>query len=816
VLEILEKNRRAIKLAELAAFIHDLDKMEKDFLKDSESHSCSELYTDYKYIDTEKTFPLVKKKKIQSYGLSNIELELTDFNYEFVYSKLLKKNIENGNIDLLSAFIYHHDNDPQENIPIVGQIVHPALCGADGIDSELDKNAIKEQDDDQPFNIDTSFGIKSHVWNSDLHKVIIKLKNNCSIYDLKSLFKNALGETRYPCNDVTLWDHSYSVAGMTKAILVKILLEYNSKIFSKEKLYMLPLRSGKGNDNRTDFTFVKVSIDRSFLLSRGQKAGDIWGISEQVENLQNEIKRVVEDGLLIGNETYSDEDKQLFLIPKLGTWKIDNKNIFAEDIQENFEREVKEKLTVKIENWLISNNCHEFPFAIDFANYVDSEKEKNVSKRILNRSKKLFSSRPECKQAKNCLLQLKNMMKQNTGRCEVCGVRSAKQKEQLCQRCIDRRSNPESNRNRNSRKKNSTSDLSKLINKKEENKLVLISASFDLSKLYDGTIFDKVKIGKEKKNPSLGRLNRSYETLKNFFMDFQEKEVTRIAEYGFFPITTSPQRMEFVIAGKRGDEIISSLYKAYQKNFGKFRDVLPLNIGAIYFYSKFPLYAVLEAEQNMRESFKTKIRKWESEKRIKDPAKFSKIGDSAGYAVWDIDKKLSDGTADEFHKLNFNSEMSEGCFDFVLIDSAAKRHKFTKNKLDHHIFGMRKSYPLSVISDFNRIWTLISKLEKNQISIIENQIYEKIQTWGDKFTNRDDVFRNFCKSVVMSPNAFGKKNTKEPYSLHNSYYPKLLEDHTQIDEKNSNKNLIIRSAQNGLLLDVIDLYIHLENKILEK
>ncbi len=804
MLEIIQKNKEAIKLAELAALIHDLDKMEPEFLDNPVFHTAAK-----ESKNSGKTVSEIKKERWNKYFKGfDTEIRLNDIDLKNIKSITGVSHNEVNTGFLSSPFVYHHENDEKNTVyDLVGLIVQGGVCGADGIDSELDKNA-KMPQEGKPFKIDSPFGIQDKTWSSQLDQIISEIQNKSNKKDLKELMKNSLGATQYPCNDVTLWDHSYSVASMSKSILVKILLEYASKEFSTENQYMLPLRSGKGEDNKTDFTFLKVSIDRSYLLSRGQKTGDIWGISEQVEDLQDYIKHYVENEFLIGNETYVDEDKQLFLIPKLGTWKQNSKNVFDDDIQENFESEIREKITNKIEEWLIAEDCNEFPFSIEFANYANSEDEKNVSKRILTRSKQLLSSQSECKQSVKCLLELKSSA--HLAKCEVCGIRSGK--NGICKSCETRRSDAKTDMRRNSKRTNATSNLQRLINKKVENKLVLLSASFDLSKLYNGTIFEKVEISKEEtKNPSLGRLNRSYETLKEFFENFQNVEVTKIAKKGYYPITTSPQRMEFVVAGKVADEVISKLYEEYQKNFGKFRDVLPLNIGAIFFYSKFPLYAVLEAEQNMRISFKTKSRKWDSENKIFDSAKFAKIGDSASYAKWNIDTKLSDGRDDTFHKLDFNTTMQEGCLDFVLIDSAAKRHKFTEKGLEHHICGVRKSYPLSVISDFERIWSLVDGLEKNQISIIENLICERIQSW-DKFHNQDEVFRKFSESVIMSPNAFGKKVKENNNSSEKDYYKYLKERVDSSNSEDSNKNLIVRAATNGLLLDVIDLFIHLENK----
>ena len=376
---------------------------------------------------------------------------------------------------------------------------------------------------------------------------------------------------------------------------------------------------------------------------------------------------------------------------------------------------------------------------------------------------------------------------------------------------------------------------------------MLNTAQFDLRSIRDGSIFESVRWqsgnNTVKKNPSPGRLYRCWETLESFFREFVEDVVpndTEIKElFGIiendnegiktFRITISPKTLQFITTAQAAPIVINKMYELYEKQFGKFRNNLPLSIGAIFFYKKFPLYAVFDAAKNMKILLKPSVSEenWKVTDRRNDngentlflePHKKNGFGSGDNVFIWKIPILLSDNKrADMFHP-NFkvstdnNNErykhvseitandsvyVRDGKFEFTLLGSAVQRHSIMHDRIRHHIFGKKTPYDLSVISLFPRLEKLIDRLSDTQIKQMESLLIEKMLSWKiewKKVVNENDspekkTVENFCKSVLFSKNAFGKK----------AIYDKL---------KNGDKELLIRSAVSGLLIDFLDIKLH--------
>lgn len=925
MLEILKNNKKAILAAELGAFLHDLDKLHPDFYKNLNNQSKEESQNNsFNHTDGSK----IKIKVLEQIGLMDrlksipVTLEKEGIN------PIISINKETGyeftllfpaTIDVNDAFIYHHDKEDEPK-SLLTYLTSAGLGGCDGIDSELDKNNARSEQKgifyiDSPFGYN-DFGIENDPIDSTKEKTgkcipnfdgaVAVIKKYISQFldkpdktrhnilkELKPIYSRGLGETRYPCNDVTLWAHSYSVASMTKALLAKVLLETSLPSCSATTNYKLPVRSHSykekeesekhwTNKNYTDFTFMKVTFDREYLWSTAVKVGDIMGMAARVTCLQKRLKRFVETELLVGNESYRDQERQLFLIPQLGTW-FDEKgeSIFPENIQENFENTLKTKIKQFITRELSANESRgdekifefcELPFAVTFVTKDDdktSYKELDgVTKRLLSRSKSLLNTTAICKQE---ALYLTQETVTGKGRCDVCRIRYANQsaqREHLCIACHYRR-----HESREPSVKHLTSELESLIPKKSnESRLALIYMGFNLTPLYTGTIFDKVCWnGKGKKNPSAGRLYRSWEVLQEFLeycrdriagedklRNRTENRETEKENPIVFPITSmrsTPERMEFVIRGSRASKVMTAIYDEYEKRFGKFRDCLPFSIGCIYFYKKFPLYVVMETARGMRKTFmntpanKTNngsdMKTYRVQKKINDNPQFTTLylsevdsnlsrimnkGMPASWVEWEIYNKRSNDKLrknDNFHcqfkclkdpknESNtpstkkdeaYTSEaltkigkehtilVQEGFFDFILAESAQTRNAFSSKGRAHHILGERPSYPVGTVRDFDRLWKLLTTLHISQVSAIEGLLVEKMLLWREKWWEDPETSKAFCRLVLFSPNAFGKLNKKN-----------------ESDADNSDEAVLLRAAWNGLLLDVIDLYKHLENK----
>ena len=129
--------------------------------------------------------------------------------------------------------------------------------------------------------------------------------------------------------------------------------------------------------------------------------------------------------------------------------------------------------------------------------------------------------------------------------------------------------------------------------------------------------------------------------------------------------------------------------------------------------------------------------------------------------------------------------LTENGFDFLLLDTVDVRHSFSEQGRRHHIFGKANRYELKDFSSFEKVWRYLEKLEKSQIGNIENALIAKHLDWGDA---AGEAYRAFAGMILFAPNALGRIDCQ------------------------GNESFLLDSAVSGLLLDVIDLYIHIENK----
>ncbi len=844
---ILQLNKEAIIQVETGALLHDLDKLEPAFLENPAYHSRPHELAggrgrSVREIRGERWQRLVGRDQ-------EIEVAGLDLNaISFAHDDVTPDRTSFGSI--ASAFIDHHENNAT-TYSLFAWLMHGGGSGSDGIDSEMDKTGGGEQEASPPV-IDTPFGHKQGYWQ-DVRAEVRQLldavdfsgiERRSLFAALKEPFSRVLGETRYPCNDVTLWAHAFSSASLCKALLAKVLIEFSSGRFSPEKPYCMPQRTTKRAHNPSDFTFVQVAFDRDFFLSRAQKVGDIAGMTAQIAEIQDALRIFIEEELLVANQTYRDEERQLFLLPRLNTWFRDDGEVFP-GLHERFEAELGKLLRNKIEELLIGSQCQNLPFAIDFAGSGNKPKGK-VSERIIERSKELLGREADCSQSVRALLsaEVDFDSHSDSGRCEICGIRRISRddrvarQQKLCVSCLARRRNAGALRRRNRKLEHTTTDLSRLLDSASgENRLVMLSLAFDLEKLHDGTlIFAIHKKDKQKQNPSPARLDRAYEILEDFFRRFQ-REVARICPDGLFPITLSPRRFELVVGAAYADQVIDSLYEMYNTEFVRVRTRLPLSLGAVFFYRKFPLYVVLETAGRLRRILGGRRETLEVKSnevlgdcnhiRFHQPDS-GRPGGSSVTSGWLLPAKLSNNLNDDncycyldtveagsgrlFPKradqLRENDLVSvlEGGFTFFLLDSAARRYLVKPQGIEHHLGGLRQPYRFSEWQNFTRIWGLLEKLDHSQISKLENELVAKRKSWGDHWRYDDPAIVRFCEMLLFAPNVFGRKDAAGRYRLLDAA------SNRRPGAADCDRKLLLDAATSGMLLDVIDFYMHLQNK----
>ena len=225
---------------------------------------------------------------------------------------------------VFDALLYHHDK-PKE-MPLHVRLLS-APHGADGLDSGMDKGAVSNAAQ-QPMAhtyIATAFGYETAPIPVDAitnglspvrHRVATVLTDELGnviagtarpgdvrgpvLLAAKEAFLQALGETRRAANDVTLWDHSFSVASLYKAALAKVFLD------------------GHWTDpKKINWRILRISFDGLAFLAQAHHVTDILGRQAALKETLNRVQALLETTYPLGNEVYRDEDGSAFIVPDL-------------------------------------------------------------------------------------------------------------------------------------------------------------------------------------------------------------------------------------------------------------------------------------------------------------------------------------------------------------------------------------------------------------------------------------------------------------------------------------------------------------------
>ncbi len=116
----------------------------------------------------------------------------------------------------------------------------------------------------------------------------------------RQTFLNALGETRRAANDVTLWDHSFSVATLYKAALARVILTGE------------PIKP-----QEIQWRLLYVTFNGLGFISKAHHIGDVLGRQEVLKQAMDTVRDLIEVEVPLGNEVYRDENGTAFVLPEL-------------------------------------------------------------------------------------------------------------------------------------------------------------------------------------------------------------------------------------------------------------------------------------------------------------------------------------------------------------------------------------------------------------------------------------------------------------------------------------------------------------------
>ncbi|MBM3203931.1 hypothetical protein FJZ55_08530, partial [Candidatus Woesearchaeota archaeon] len=154
---------------------------------------------------------------------------------------------------------------------------------------------------------------------------------------LDGLFLKALGETRRPTNDVTLWHHSFSTASHFKAALAEGVLRKDFSPWQNVEDSENP-RKKKGIFDRDKigqvrFRLLGIRWNWRELTRQAFRPVTLVSLTERRDELIAAIRQKVEVEYPIGNIIYQDDDGVLILAP--GFYEADaneSENRFAKHI----------------------------------------------------------------------------------------------------------------------------------------------------------------------------------------------------------------------------------------------------------------------------------------------------------------------------------------------------------------------------------------------------------------------------------------------------------------------------------------------------
>ena len=398
----------------------------------------------------------VKDKYFKNIGSTKAKELLNLIREHYSYRKISNENqnelfnylcqnsliFNNDKICFADIVAKHHEGEKYKSVPYGNCL--KMFKEIDGLDSGIDKGALNDcgkQPKDETYSA-TSFGyeiqkidisylkeIRDNLCkqlSNDLDPVKKRnnVRNNIHKY-IKHSFLHGLGETRRSGNDVTLWDHSYSVASLYKSALTKWIEPHKIK-----------------------WRIIAVQYDKLGLIEKSHKLGDIIGYRTLTEDVDTAIKEIIEENIAIGNEIYRDETGIYFVGPDINSdeWFSPIKKHIIQEVQKITDGEIIPHITLGESSRSLVNLTELLKKSKN--NFLSKEtipawagKWKNASTDTV---KDIYIIRSYCK---NQCQNYHNCIAFNGSNiymidiCPVCKVHPKCEHQNVCKHCLERREN---------------------------------------------------------------------------------------------------------------------------------------------------------------------------------------------------------------------------------------------------------------------------------------------------------------------------------------------------------------------------------------
>jgi len=443
----IKNNKEAILTGEIGALLHDIGKCHPDFIKKN------------------------SLEHIKNFDHANIDKFLKPDLVSLIKNNKFEIKINTKTTNIYNLIMEHHNKNTNDEIVRF-------LQSCDQKDSADDKGIVRRKQSIEDTTIFSPFGYsKEKIDLKCLQKRLEDLESNLLdlfkkyisgtidisrfrgsiINNFKTTFSHALGETRIPSNDVTLWDHSYSTASLFKSVLAAMACGVNM------------------DSQNLNWRIFGICWDGIEFINRGRKIAEIQARSEVIKNIKRELKKKFEDEIPAGNTIYEDINGIYFTFPNL-----DNKSkelakecakIALKIIYDKSDTELWPFFTLSKVSKTMTIISGELKFAID-----ERKIPKMTPTLFIEGEPKEFFDNPEFLEPED-----------EQDICPVCKIRAKSIDGEMCEICWNRR---EGRLNEWLSKEETTIWIDETADR--NNRISLISLNFNLDRWLDGTMIGTI------------------------------------------------------------------------------------------------------------------------------------------------------------------------------------------------------------------------------------------------------------------------------------------------------------------------------------
>lgn len=416
---IIKNKKEDILIGEIGALLHDIGKCHPNFIgkQSLENDPQKFLHADIDSFLDCNFIRLINNDKFK------IKINNNETN---IHSLITEHHNNNNNNSIIKKIQTCDRKDSADDKGIVrrNQSKYNVIISSPfGFDKEIiDLKCLKKRLDDLINNLIFLFNIYTN------EKISTICFRELLINKLKSTFSHALGETRIPSNDVTLWDHSYSTASLFKPILAG-------------------MTCGKyQNNSDIQWRIFGISWNGIEFINQGRKIADIKTRSKIIEDIKANLKGKFECEIPIGNVIYEDINGIYFTFPNLDS---DSENLAIECSQIALEDIRKESDYELWPFFLLSDSTKTLTIITNLLNHASKKRTiPKMSPILFVEDKKKNSWEEKIIENQFDLDELRvkkiDEIKENKTDakidvCPVCGIRPKSSKKERCKVCEDRR-----------------------------------------------------------------------------------------------------------------------------------------------------------------------------------------------------------------------------------------------------------------------------------------------------------------------------------------------------------------------------------------